>query len=102
MKLILKSIKEIREINDCYGPGAVGTMRDFSNNITILLRYFKLNGTPNTLDIINSTSLDSQVQALFKEQEDYLKAEELHRTAQVKTMCHYYQPSMIFSISSTF
>lgn len=76
MKLILKSIKEIREINDCYGPGAVGTMRDFSNNITILLRYFKLNGTPNTLDIINSTSLDSQVQALFKEQEDYLKAED--------------------------
>lgn len=51
-------------------------MRDFSNNITILLRYFKLNGTPNTLDMINSTSLDSQVQALFKEQEDYLKAED--------------------------
>ncbi|GAV28221.1 hypothetical protein PMKS-001691 [Pichia membranifaciens] len=54
------------------------TMRNFSNNITILLRYFKLNGTPNTFDTISSTSLDSQVQALFREQEDisYLKAED--------------------------
>lgn len=46
MDKILKAINEIREINNYYGAGAVGTMRDFSNNITTLLKYFKLNVDP--------------------------------------------------------
>lgn len=49
METILKTIKEIREINNYYGADAIGTMRDFSNNITTLLKYFKLNEDHSTI-----------------------------------------------------
>jgi hypothetical protein len=53
---ILSSIKEIREINNFYGPSSVGTMTDFSNNIHILLNYFNLNAPPIGMAV--STDVD--------------------------------------------
>lgn len=43
IETILEVIQDIREINRIYGSNSVGTMKDASKNIYILLSYFKMN-----------------------------------------------------------
>lgn len=84
MKIILKVIGEIRDINNYYGSGAVGTMKDFSNNISILLNYFQLNEDPNTLEAPGPQDPESNLDAIFKTTADnsaYTGEEEIQCSA---------------------
>lgn len=69
---ILASIKEIKDINNLYGSQSVGTMKGFSNNITVLLNYFKLNNQATeplkTTPILFDTKFDDSITRPFEAQ----------------------------------
>ena len=73
---ILKAINNIKGINDRYGSTAISIMKDASSNITLLLKYFKMNDSIDEKDN-NKNNKNKERERKNKSTKKHFKEEQL-------------------------